>query len=121
MARCVFLSMVRLVCASQKMKLEVCKSNAHNELFAKWHCCILGPCFNSSTEMKCDFMGRFYPLQCFKNQSQCWCVDPINGTEINNTRKDMDENSKPPECSDKGDSSNSSRCAVAYMSTLFVL
>ena len=50
-------------------------------------------------------MGRFSPLQCFKNYSQCWCVDPTKGKEINSTRRDMDgKNTKPPNCIDKGDS-----------------
>jgi len=62
-----------------------------------------GPCYNDTSGLKCDVRGRFHPLQCFKNHSQCWCVDPINGTEIANTRKDVEEgHSKPPECFDKG-------------------
>ena len=33
-------------------------------------------------------------------------MDPNNGTEINDTRKDMDKDDKPPKCVDKGNTDN---------------
>ena len=74
-----------------------------NKIVHHYNLCFLGPCYNNSQNLKCDLIGRFKPLQCFKNHSECWCVDPINGTEINNTRIEIDEYicSKPPKCIDK--------------------
>ncbi|EYC23834.1 hypothetical protein Y032_0015g2856 [Ancylostoma ceylanicum] len=44
---------------------------------------------------KCDLsMGNYEPLQCDSKQEYCYCVDPISGVEIPNTRKRKERNQR---------------------------
>ena len=61
---------------------------------------MLGPCFDDSTGLECDDSGMFLPVQC--SDDDCWCVDPINGTEIPDTRVNRRRARVLPDCFDLG-------------------
>ncbi|VDM81119.1 unnamed protein product [Strongylus vulgaris] len=47
----------------------------------------------NTTIPKCDMsLGNYEPLQCDWKQEYCYCVDPINGIELPNTRKRKGKN-----------------------------
>jgi len=48
---------------------------------------------------ECDRMGKYLPVQCYKSEGYCWCVDPdsgrpIPGTSTRNTRPSCSINSQ---------------------------